>query len=296
MIGLSIQQIAAALGGDVIGRNSCNVPGPGHRKHDRSLTITVDRNRLVVYSHAGNDWRTCKDYVRGRLGLDRDHPASKGGHRPTFVVVDPSGDEDKAKKKKAALRIWGQSVSPSGTIVEQYLREHRGLELTPDIADSVVRFHGSLYFDAYSRKPGMVCLLRDIVTNEPCGIHRTFLDRDTAAKIDRKMLGVAKGAAIKLDCVDPGSRLTIGEGIETGLAAKLAGLGPVWALGSTSGIRSFPALDGVSELTLLQENDAASRQAVAICARRYLAAGKPVNLITPEIGNDLDDVWKAVNA
>ncbi len=211
-------------------------------------------------------------------------------------MVDSGTDENKARKKEAALRIWGQSVSPSGTIVERYLQEHRGLQLPGDIAGSVIRFHGSLYFDNFTRKPGMVCLLRDIVTNEPCGIHRTFLDRDTAAKIDRKMLGIAKGAAIKLDSIGSCGRLTIGEGIETGLAATLAGLGPVWALGSTSGIRSFPALDHVPELTLLQENDAASRQAVTICARRYLGAGKPINLITPEIGNDLNDVWKEVNA
>jgi hypothetical protein len=111
------------------------------------------------------------------------------------------------------------------------------------------------------------------------------------------MLGIAKGAAIKLDCIGASSgRLTIGEGTETCLAAKLGGLGPVWALGSTSGISSFPALDGVRELTLLQENDAASKKAVTMCARRYLAVGKPVNLVTPEIGNDPNDVWKAVNA
>jgi hypothetical protein len=169
--------------------------------------------------------------------------------------------------------------------------------LSSDIAGSVVRFHGSLKFDDFSRKPGMVCLLRDIVTNEPCGIHRTFLDRQTGQKIDRKMLGIAKGAAIKVDGLESvSSTLAVGEGVETALAAKLAGLGPVWALGSTSGIQSFPVLGDLEELTLLEENDAASRKAVTACTRRYLAAGKPVNVVTPKVGNDLNDVWKAVNA
>jgi putative DNA primase/helicase len=282
----SIREIAAALGGDVINCTSCNVPGPGHSKRDRSLTIRIDRDRLIVHSHAGDDWKVCKDYIHERLGIDRDR-------RPTFVGVE-AADEGKTKTKDWALKIWGQSVDPTGTLVERYLREHRSLDLTGDIAGSVVRSHGSLRFDDFSRKPGMVCLFRDIVTNEPCGIHRTFLERDTAAKVDRKMLGTAKGAAVKLG--EPSSALVIGEGIETVIAAKLAGMGPAWALGSTSGLQFFPVLSQLSELTILEENDAASRKAVTACARRYLAAGKPVNVVKPNVGNDFNDVWKAMHA
>jgi putative DNA primase/helicase len=168
------------------------------------------------------------------------------------------------------------------------------LALGADIAGSAIRFHGSLYFDAFNRSPGMVCLLRDIITDEPCGIHRTFLDRDTGQKIDRKMLGVAKGAAIKLD---PGSAisttLTIGEGIETVMSGRMSGFAPAWALGSSGAVRAFPALSNLTEITILEENDPTSRQDVRACAKRYLAAGKPVNVITPNIGNDMNDAWRA---
>ena len=80
----------------------------------------------------------------------------------------------------------------------------------------------------------MVALFRDIVTNEPCGIHRTFLDI-AGRKLGRKMLGGAGGAAIKLDAdedVTLGS--FIGEGVETCLAASLGSFRPVWALGSAN--------------------------------------------------------------
>jgi putative DNA primase/helicase len=296
MTGLTIRQIATALGGDVSNRTSCNVPGPGHSKADRSLTVTIARGgRLIVHSHAGDDWKVSRDYVHDRLGLGRDY--DRNALQKPFVVVDSGPDETKTKTKAWALDIWSKSVNPAGTLVERYLREHRGLQLSGDIAGSVVRFHGSLRFDEFSRKPGMVCLFRDIATNEPCGIHRTFLDRETGQKIDRKMLGVAKRAAIKIDDAESvSSKLTIGEGFETVLAARLAGLGPVWALGSTSGIQFFPVLSGLAELTILEENDAASRKAGSACARRYLAADKPVNVVTPKVGNDLNDVWKAVNA
>jgi putative DNA primase/helicase len=252
----------------------------------------VDRARLVVHSHAGDDWRACKDYVRERLGLDREYSGSRTAQRPTFVVVDSENDQEKAQKKEAALRIWVQSVNPVGTLVERYLREHRGLTLPAEIASNAIRFHGSLYFDEFTRKPGMVCLLRNVVTDEPCGIHRTFLDRETGGKIDRKMLGIAKGAAIKFDA-DPQSVLTIGEGIETVLSARAAGYTPAWALGSSGAVKAFPVLTKLAELTILEENDPTSRRDVKACAKRYLDARRPVNILTSHVGNDFNDAWRA---
>jgi putative DNA primase/helicase len=289
MNSLTPRQITAILGGDITGRTSCNVPGPGHSKADRSLSITIDRGRIIVCSHAGDDWKTCKDYVRERLGLGQ---WERDADRPSpFVVINSGPNTDKEKKKAFALRIWSQSVNPIGTIVEYYLREHRGLALSADIAGGVIRFNNQLNFDPQTRLPGMVCLFRDIETDEPCGIHRTFLDRNTAQKIDRKMLGIAKNAAIKFDAI--GDNLTIGEGVETALSSRAAGFSSVWALGSSGAVRSFPVIKVARELTILEENDPTSRRDVKVCALRYLKAKKPVNIVTPNVGNDFNDAWRA---
>jgi putative DNA primase/helicase len=284
--------VANALGGDVTGRDTVSCPGPGHSKADRSLSIKLNERApggFVVYSHAANDPMDCRDYVRDRLGLG---PWKRGKKRGTpFTVIDSGPDLGKEKSKAWALRIWSESKNPTGSIVEHYLREHRGLELSDDIAGNVIRFHGSLYLDPQTRLPGMVCLLRDIATDEPCGIHRTFLNRDTAQKVDRKMLGIAKHAAIKLEPV--GASLTIGEGVETALSGRAAGFCPVWALGSSGAVRTFPVIEGVSEITILEENDPTSCRDVQVCARRYYSAGTAVNIVTSNIGNDLNDVWRA---
>jgi putative DNA primase/helicase len=289
---MDARNIAHILGGDAIGRDGVSAPGPGHSKADRSLSIKLDSGApdgFVVFDHAGGDHIRYRDYVREQLGLGRWERGS-GKQAPRVTAANSGPDPAKEQSKLWALKIWSDSIGPIGTIVEHYLREHRGLELGGDIAGSVIRFHAGLkYDDVYL--PGMVCLLRDIVTDEPCGIHRTFLDRKTGEKIDRRMLGIAKGAAIKLDPV--GSNLTIGEGVETVLAARMMGLGPVWALGSSGAVRSFPIIKSVVELTILEENDPTSQRDVEMCARRYLAAGKPVNIVTPDIGNDLNDAWKA---
>jgi putative DNA primase/helicase len=290
---LSPRTIANALGGDVAGSDSVSAPGPGHSHADRSLSIKLDSRApdgFVVFSHAGDDPIACRDYVRERLGLG---PWERGQGRRMPLRATPSGpDPDQERRKALALQIWSESRTPFGSVVEHYLREHRGLELSRDIGNDVIRYHGALFFDHGPRLPGMVCLLRDIVTNEPCGIHRTFLDRKTGEKVDRRMLGIARNAAIKLD--SPGSSLTIGEGVETVLSGRMAGLGPVWALGSSGAVRNFPVLNCLSEITILEENDPTSQRDVETCARRYLAAGKPVNIVTPDIGNDLNDAWRAV--
>jgi putative DNA primase/helicase len=185
------------------------------------------------------------------------------------------------------------AVNPIGTVVERYLLEHRRLELTESVSSAVIRFHGSLYVDRDTRMAGMVCLFRSIETNRPCGIHRTFLDRNTAAKIGRKMLGVAKGAAVKFDA-NIQSVLTVGEGIETVLSARAAGYAPAWALGSSCGVKAFPVLPKLSELTILEENEPTSRRDVETCVKRYIDARRPVNILTSHVGNDFYDAWKAM--
>jgi putative DNA primase/helicase len=193
MSALDPRAIASILGGDVTGRDCVNVPGPGHGPADRSLSIKLNSRApggFVVFSHAGDDPIECRDYVRGRLGLGQWR--ANGDERVPYLVSRTGPDQDKERLKSLALKIWSQSVSPVGTLVERYLSEHRGLDFPSSVAFAVIRFHGSLYFDKHTRLPGMVCLLRNVETDEPSGIHRTFLDRNTGDKIDRKCLASPK--------------------------------------------------------------------------------------------------------
>jgi hypothetical protein len=141
----------------------------------------------------------------------------------------------------------------------------------------------------------MVALLRDIHTNEPCGIHRTFLNAN-GTKIEKKMLGRAKGAAIKLSPdEDVTHGLHIGEGIESTLSFMMAGYAPAWALGSAGSIEAFPVLPGIEALTIFTENDRASERAANVCADRWLEADREVTLATPQHG-DGNDILKEVAA
>jgi putative DNA primase/helicase len=138
----------------------------------------------------------------------------------------------------------------------------------------------------------MIAAMRSIVSDEITAVHRTRLSED-GQKLDRRMLGIAAGAAIKIDADDAvTSGLHIAEGVETAMAARRLGLKPTWALGSTSFIAAFPVLPGVECLTILAENDAASAKAVQTCAARWHAAGRIVLINRPSYGKDLNDALK----
>lgn len=201
-----------------------------------------------------------------------------------------AGDDRAARESniEIALRLWAGSIDPHGTIVKRYLEQRRAA--LPAHASDVIRFHPRCPFKG-ERRPAMVALMRDICTNEPCGVHRTALlpdgsDRDRT--LGKAMLGRAGGAAIKLSPdgeVDLG--LGIAEGIESALAVIGIGWRPVWACGSAGSIAKFPVLAGIDELTIFADRDEAGRRAAQECARRWVAAGRAATIRLPR-GDETD--------
>jgi putative DNA primase/helicase len=191
--------------------------------------------------------------------------------------------------------IWEQGVDPRGTAAEAYLHS-RALHLGAlgELAD--LRFHPRCSWaedpDHPDFPPGgrptLLAAFRSIETDEITGIHRIRVDQPTLwPRTWRRMLGVVKGAAVKLAPVT--DTLAIAEGIETAMAANQMNYGPAWALGCANAVENFPVLRGIKQLILLEENNETSREAVAVCARRWAAAGREVIRVVPDDGDDLND-------
>ena len=300
MSALDLRTIARALGGEVQGRQVL-APGPSHSRSDRSLSIRLSAQSptgYIVFSHAGDDFRGARDYVAAKLGLGSDAWRTRGQGAPRLVPTimprEPEPDPDHAARIARAVAIWNGAGDPRGTIAEVYLAS-RGLVM-PDCAD-VLRFHPRCPWrdKAAGRTifvPAMIAALRQIHGDEITGVHRTRLTPE-GVKVDRRMLGLASGAAVKLDADDTVTiGLTIGEGVETVQAARQLEFRPGWALGSAGAVAAFPVLGGVECLTILAEHDDANRHAVDACAGRWHAAGREVIVVEPVAGSDILDAMR----
>jgi putative DNA primase/helicase len=307
---IDARAIAAALGGQLSGRDTVLAPGPGHSPRDRSLAVRLDPTApdgFVVFSHANDDWRACRDHVRSRLGLppwepgDEQHRIVPPRHVDKWDLASIEAEanepprawtEDELARITAARRVWDEARDPRGTLAERYLREQRKLDLPDELAGLVLRFHPHCpWRDDAGRTdhvPALVTPFRSIDDNAITGIHRIALTSD-GKKIDRRMLGIVSRAAIKLDTLG-GDTLVIGEGVETGMAARQLGFRPTWALGSVGAISFFPVIDGVQRLLILGEAGDASTRAIKVCGTRWRRAGRRVRVIMPNSGlSDMND-------
>jgi len=198
-----------------------------------------------------------------------------------------------------AVSIWNEAQDPRNTLAATYLRQHRKLDLPDDLAGRVLRFHPQCPWhdentDAIVRIPALIVVFRSIDDDTITAIHRIAL-RPDGSKIDRRMLGVVRRAAIKLDPIE-GRELLICEGIESALAARQHGCRPAWSLGSAGAISFFPVLDHVRCLVIHGEPGTASAEAVMLCGRRWSRAGRRVQIAYSTIGSDFNDALMMGNA
>jgi putative DNA primase/helicase len=298
----SIQSAARILDGDVSG-STILCPGPGHSKHDRSLSVTFDANApdgFLVHSFANDNWQDCRDYVKDKLGIvwhpeASNTPAAASLLTPVKLAhMNLVSNQPAPKKPKpglhsntpAANKIWQEATTAAGSPVEAYLHG-RGLTLAIETYSCALRYHPSCLFKG-EIVPVMVAAMTDIHTNEFRGIHRTRLNPKK-----KEMLGPAKGTVVKLT---PDEDVTYGlhicEGIETGLALMEMGFKPLWSCLTANGMTNFPALSGIEALTIFADNDEnkVGQNAAIKCGARWQVAGKEVNIFaTPKPGTDFAD-------
>jgi hypothetical protein len=200
---------------------------------------------------------------------------------------------DKEISRASVMRLWEAALPIVGTLAARYLA-NRGIDIAALPADihETLRFHPRCPFGPGTRHPCLVALMREPVTDESCGIHRTALTTD-AQKIGRRTLGTT--GPVKIWKV--GAQLVIGEGLETVLAAATriahrgAPLQPAWAATSTGPLSRLPVLPGVERLIILVDHDAEGRNAARICADRWSRAGRSVARLMPKRpGTDFNDM------
>ncbi|MGJ0505311.1 MAG: DUF7146 domain-containing protein [Methylocystis sp.] len=157
---MNLRSIAHALGGEV-SSGQVLAPGPGHSKRDRSLSVRLSPGApdgFLAFSHAGDDWRTCRDYVRQRLGVvtttERQNFAASRNFKPAST---PSPEN---RTRDAARRLFVEAIDPRETIGEHYLKIERRLgDVFDDVLALTLRFHPACPFrdgETLVRAPALI--------------------------------------------------------------------------------------------------------------------------------------------
>jgi putative DNA primase/helicase len=302
-----LKTLARLLGGEPCGRHVL-CPGPNHSPKDRSLRVTPDASApdgFKVHTFCHDDWRECRDHVREQLGLPAWQPGDGRYRSPAdtyfwdeFATNRDAEDNhqptsEERQRIEFAQALWKEARDPRGTPAEQYLAS-RGLDLSDDLAGSALRFYPYTPWrnENTGRTDYIPCMLAaftSIDTDEVIAVHRIRLDRpEQWPKTERRMLGIVHRAAVKLGKAN--GELIVGEGVETCLAAHKLGLHPAWALGSVGMIAQFPVLPYCKRITILAETGNASKQAIELCANRWLAADRNVRVVRSTVGSDINDL------
>jgi hypothetical protein len=218
------------------------------------------------------------------------------------AMIDWSGPSDRealdAEKIDYALSWWESAVPLTGTPGERYLADARAIDVSklPNTINEALRFHPRCVFGD-SCAPCVVALMRNAVTDAPVGVQRIGLAVDHDGRVTkqgRRALG-HKGV-VKLWLANGDRRLTIGEGVETVLAAATripwrVPLTPAWSTIDSGGLAKFPVIDGVEHLVVLVDHDDAGMSAARGPQRRWEAAGRRVDTPRPkQPGWDFNDV------
>jgi putative DNA primase/helicase len=272
-----LHEIVSRLGGDLYqGGRAAVIPGPGHSRQDRSLSLSlVDGNppRILWKSWANDPGEAVWPYLG--IGRQSARPMSKAEADRARAARDRQRRAELELKLAFCREVWAGSVDAMGSPVEAYLRSRAVSGAIPP----TLRFHPAApwgYPDPAKPSrtfPAMVAIVTAPDGRNAAGLHMTALRPDGSAKAPlnspRLMFGDLVGAVVQLGPLPPSGELAIAEGIETALSYRDLTGAVTWAALSTSGLRRFMPPDGVKRLTVAADSDDAKGEGIA--AARELA-------------------------
>jgi hypothetical protein len=271
---MTLRAIVRALGGDLYdGGRRANVPAPNHSAADRSVSLLLQGDRVVVHSFGGGDWREVLDDLRERRLVDDGGVLLDRGHSRHAAPVAPSQRERRA----AALRIWEDGRPITGTLSERHCQ---GRGITRALPGLWALRHNqetavSVYRPGRQSRPALLAGIQD-AADDYTAVEVAYLAsngrRACDLKLARKTVGVAPGGcAVRLD--PPADAMLVAEGVFTTLSASERFGLPGWALLSTRNLRAWRAPPGVRSVLIAGDRGRDGETSAARLKERLEADG-----------------------
>lgn len=273
---MPLRNIVQCLGGDLYDANHrANIPAPGHTRDDRSVSLLVVNNRIIVKTFGRTPWQDVLDDLRERGLIDsRNAPTSISAspadyHAPSRTQID---------KLHAARTIWdaGRAATAHSLTARHAALRRIGRPLPGPLA---LRHSSETPISAYGTggrtKPAMLVGLRDS-NADLAAVEITYLDasgaRDDRLRLSRKTIGgIPPGSAVHIDEAAP--EMLVAEGFFTTLSASQRFSLPAWALLSTTNLRSWTPPPLVRSVLVAGDNGADGRRSAEVLADRLRSLG-----------------------
>lgn len=285
---MSLSEIVKALGGEQQGKRRAVIPGPGHSKSDRSVSLLVDESgRLVVRSWGRSTWQEVLDDLRSRNFIDGNNRLSGMGVGEGYHGPDASP----ADKVRCAAAIWGEAAPAAATLSERHARL-RGIT-RPLPGPDVLRHAPRAPLRAYDPADGRTHAAMVAAITSPEGsltaIELTYLDRqgarDGRIRPARKTVGsVPPRSAVRID--PPDTEMLVAEGFFTTLDATDLFSLPGWATLSTARMRTWSPPPGVLSVLVAGDNGIDGRRSAFVLVRRLRAKGVRSRAVFPPLSFD----------
>jgi putative DNA primase/helicase len=280
---MSLRAIVQTLGGDLYDRGCrANIPAPGHSASDRSVSLLLQGNRIVVHTFGDGDWRAVLDHLRS-LGLidAAKAPTSTAGRLERDRPVPLTGLE----RRNAAHRLWEAARALGSTASERYCRR-RGI--TRDLpGQAVFRHLAEAPVAAYRRsayvRPAFLAAIQ-LADGAFTAVEVTYLTltgrRAEDLRLSRKTVGLAPaGCAVRLDPAEP--EMLVAEGVFTALSASEAFGLPAWALMSTRNLRAWSPPEGVRSVLIAADRGKDGEASAETLRARLAHAGVAASVALP---------------
>jgi len=280
---MSLRAIVQTLGGELYDRGRrANIPAPGHSAADRSVSLLLDDNRIVVHTFGEGDWRVVLDHLRAHGLIDAHNaPLSIAGRlereRPALAPA--------LERCEVARRLWEAGRGIAATPSERYCRRRGVARPLPgrDTLRHLAEAPVTVYRPTRYVRPALLAAIHD-ADGQVTAVEVTYLTsagfRAQDVRLSRKTVGSPPGGcAIRLDAAAP--QMLVAEGMFTALSASEWFSLPAWALMSTRNLRAWSAPEGVRSVLIAADRGKDGEASAEALRRRLRRQGVAATVALP---------------
>jgi len=279
---MTLHAIVAALGGDLYaGGSRASIPAPGHSIDDRSVSLMLADDRVIIHGFGAADWRTVRDDLRVRGFID-DAGRLNGGGR----ARESSPRPDRRLRVETALHLWTATIErPPYGPADLYLRRRA---VMGEVTASNLRLHPAAPLSVYQSggrvRPALIARISD-AEDRLTAVELTYLETNgllaTGLRVARKTVGhVPPGAAVRLS--PAAENMLVGEGVVTTLSAMDRFGLPGWALMAANNLAVWTPPACVRRVLIAADRGPVGEAAAARLRRRLVLDGLEVAVSWPE--------------